>query len=175
MSSTIGVQNIAHTNGTVAATVDSGGNIAMASGKTFSATGAVLQLYTDVNSTRSVTVQTYAWNNIFTGTFNKLASTSKLVINSNVSGWGIYSGESSQRMLVGTSTSNTITSTYENTAYVNFISGIYVISGNTQTGSLTWTLQWYSPTVAVVNPNSTDHASLIDQTSSVITITEIGG
>jgi len=44
MSSTIGVQNIAHTNGTVAATVDSGGNIAMASGKTFSATGAVLQV-----------------------------------------------------------------------------------------------------------------------------------
>ena len=36
MSSTIGVQNIAHTNGTVAATVSSGGNIAMASGKTFS-------------------------------------------------------------------------------------------------------------------------------------------
>lgn len=44
MSSKIGVQNIAHTNGTVAATVSSGGDIAMASGKTFSATGAVLQV-----------------------------------------------------------------------------------------------------------------------------------
>jgi hypothetical protein len=44
MSSTIGVQNIAHTNGTVAATVDSGGNIAMASGKTFSGGGKVLQV-----------------------------------------------------------------------------------------------------------------------------------
>ena len=44
MSSKIGVQNIAHTNGTVAATVSSGGNVAMASGKTFSATGHVLQV-----------------------------------------------------------------------------------------------------------------------------------
>tara|TARA_R110000751_G_scaffold37153_3_gene90283 strand:+ start:1081 stop:1647 length:567 start_codon:yes stop_codon:yes gene_type:complete len=44
MSSTIGVQNIAHTNGTVAATVSSGGNIAMASGKTFSGGGKVLQV-----------------------------------------------------------------------------------------------------------------------------------
>jgi len=44
MSSKIGVQNIAHTNGTVAATVSSGGNVAMASGKTLSATGHVLQV-----------------------------------------------------------------------------------------------------------------------------------
>jgi hypothetical protein len=44
MSSTIGVQNIAHTNGTVAATVSSSGNIAMASGKTFSGGGKVLQV-----------------------------------------------------------------------------------------------------------------------------------
>jgi len=53
MSSTIGVQNIAHTNGTVAATVTSGGNIAMASGKTFSATGAVLNVYQHSISTQS--------------------------------------------------------------------------------------------------------------------------
>jgi len=48
MSSTIGVQNIAHTNGTVAATVSSGGNIAMASGKTFSGGGKVLQVKQDI-------------------------------------------------------------------------------------------------------------------------------
>ena len=48
MSSTIGVQNIAHTNGTNAMTVASDGNVAMASGKTFS--GGTTEIITNNTS-----------------------------------------------------------------------------------------------------------------------------
>lgn len=81
MSSTIGVQNIAHTNGTVAATVSSGGNIAMASGKTFSATGAVLDVYQHTSSTQTSGNSTTNYNS--TGLFLTLtpkSSASKFLV-----------------------------------------------------------------------------------------------
>ena len=84
MSSTIGVQNIAHTNGTNAMTVASDGNVAMASGKTFSATGALLDVYQHTSVTQSGANGTSNYNS--TGLFLTItpkSSTSKFLLNFN--------------------------------------------------------------------------------------------
>tara|TARA_Y100000385_G_scaffold276731_1_gene322832 strand:+ start:364 stop:927 length:564 start_codon:yes stop_codon:yes gene_type:complete len=67
MSSKLGVQNIAHTNGTNAMTIDSSGNVAMASGKTFSATGNVLDVYQHTSITQTAANATANYNS--TGLF----------------------------------------------------------------------------------------------------------
>ena len=84
MSSTIGVQNRAHTNGTNAMTGASDGNVAMASGKTFSATGALLDVYQHTSVTQSGANATSNYNS--TGLFLTItpkSSTSKFLLNFN--------------------------------------------------------------------------------------------
>jgi hypothetical protein len=84
MSSKIGVQNIAHTNGTNAMTIASDGNVAMASGKTFSATGAVLDVYQHTSITQSLANATSNYNS--TGLFLTLtpkSTSSKFLLTFN--------------------------------------------------------------------------------------------
>ena len=86
MSSKLGVQNIAHTNGTNAMTIDSGGNVAMASGKTFSATGAVLKVYQHNLTTEvSQSTTTYKSSGLFL-TINPISSSSKFLIRFDAQG-----------------------------------------------------------------------------------------
>lgn len=80
MSSTIGVQNIAHTNGTVAATVDSDGNIAMASGKTFSGGGKVLQVVQGIKVTSNAFTNTSYTNSDLSVNITPSATTSKVLV-----------------------------------------------------------------------------------------------
>lgn len=84
MSSTIGVENISHTNGTNAITVSSGGNIAMASGKTFSATGHVLQV---VSTSYSTALNTQSTTYVSTGmslSITPQSTSSKILVRFNV-------------------------------------------------------------------------------------------
>ena len=133
--------------------------------------GKVLQAYTYVDSTRQNPSMT-SFNDIFSGSFTKISSTSKLIINTQVSGWGNDWGEGSQRFGIGASTSNELTNLYVPT-YSKAIPGLFIISGNTQTGSLTWALQWRYESVTVINPNSTDVSYYSSQQTSSVTIWEV--
>jgi hypothetical protein len=188
MSSTIGVQNIAHTNGTVAATVSSGGNIAMASGKTFSATGAVVQVdnVTSFASTTGTTAMpfddTIPQNNegdeFLTLAFTPTSATNKLYI--NVHGhWGSTAVNSWLTVaLFQDSISNAIA---VSTAFDSIANGClnhglthFMTAGTTS--EITFKVRAGRNGSSTVRMNGTDGSRFFGGVlGSGITITEIGG
>jgi hypothetical protein len=137
------------------------------------AAGKVLQVYTYMNSTRMAGLNTsVSWNNLWGSSFTKQSSTSTLIITTNTSCWGAYSGETSQKFRVGTSTSNLQVLTYI-ANYSKTVTGLFIISGNTQTGSLNWYYDWKQTPCNVINPTSADHSSFSEGSSSTTTIMEV--
>jgi len=134
--------------------------------------GKLLQVYNYSDGTRASTSATEAWTTQFSGSFTKLSSTSTIVMATSISSWGEHRSGAHERMQLGSSTSSVKTGEWTSSG-AGQQTQTYVITNNTQTGSLAWTFQWHHRPCLIVNPNSSDSAELTAQTYTNIIFWEV--
>lgn len=110
---------------------------------------------------------------ILSGTYTKQSASSTVIAMICLSAYGEYNGSGVTRLNLG---SSTVYGTYEYSSYPGpkQITPMFIVSGNTQTGSLSWTWQHnYQPFRFIINPNSTDNAQIVNQSVSYAIIMEV--
>jgi len=136
--------------------------------------GKLLKTYTFENNTRAVPSSSTAWVSLYSGSFTKISATSTIVLNVITSGFGEHQHGAKQKFTLGTGTSNQTVCTFPHGGTVSTaLPGQLIITGNTQTGSLSWDYYWMRRPCTIINPNGTDSGEVGTQTYSTITIWEI--
>jgi hypothetical protein len=136
--------------------------------------GKLLKTYTFENNTRAVPSSSTSWVSLYSGAFTKISATSTIVLNVITSGFGEHQHGAKQKFTLGTGTSNQTVCTFPHTGTAaTALPGQLIITGNTQTGSLTWNYYWMRRPCTIINPNGTDSGEVGTQTYSTITIWEI--
>jgi len=139
--------------------------------------GRVLGVTTYTNSTRQV-LSILADITMASFSVEKKSSTSVLVIQGSMAGWGNYSGLAQQGWKLGSGTEfQAQTIMYEGTTNGKCFPTTAVIAGHTTTGVQTMVFRFYSNSggfkpFLIYNPNTTDDSRL-GQTASVFTVTEV--
>jgi len=134
--------------------------------------GKLLQVYNYSDGTRASTSATETWTTQFSGNFTKLSSTSTIVMATSISSWGEHRSGAHERMQFGSSTSTVKTGSWPHSG-AGQQTQTYVITNNTQTGSLAWTFQWHHRPCYIVNPNSSDSGEFTTQTYTNIVFWEV--
>jgi hypothetical protein len=134
--------------------------------------GKLLQVYNYSDGTRASTSPTETWTTQFSGNFTKLSSTSTIVMATSISSYGEHRSGAHERMQFGSSTSTVKTGSWPHSG-AGQQTQTYVITNNTQTGSLAWTFQWHHRPCYIVNPNSSDSGEFTTQTYTNIVFWEV--
>lgn len=128
--------------------------------------GAVLNA-TGYDFTTRVSLSHSSYTDYFTGSYTKQRSSSNLIAIVQASGRSDGNGAASSRFVLGTSTVYGA-SKYTTSVHTDIVTQVFYISGNTQTGSLSWAYAQTHHTFSVLNPNSGDDARISNCTSRVV-------
>ena len=134
-------------------------------------TSPLLKIETYSSSTRDTSTGS-GFDTKMSGTFNKQSASSKVVVMVVYFQFGESAGSGTGRFNFGNTTENTGTSYGNTSGHSKMVANNFYFSGNTQTGSLSWTFQIEHPGGTVFNPSSSDESRITNGSNSVITIME---
>ena len=130
----------------------------------------IIKVETYENNTR-VALSGSSFQQVWTGTYTKVSASSKILIQIVYSQYGEANGAGKAKFTFGTST-NVQNIFYGRTNHSSMVATNYYFASNTQTGALTWKLEFSDFGGAEFNPNTSDDSRLNEGQGSVLTIIE---